>query len=84
MPWILNAKLDRMFFRRQIDGIKKFKAVSKEQSDARTAAEGGADEYRDIYAAMMKAKDPQNGRSFTGPELVSEGGQLIIAGKWQF
>ena len=81
MPWILKLKLDWILLRKQLEGARQFKAISRAQSNARIIAEGDESEKNDIFAALMKSQDPETARTFSTAELVSEGGLLIIAGR---
>lgn len=81
MPWILKLKSDWSFLGKYIDGARRFKTVTTVQSNARIAAENDDVEHKDVFAALLKAKDPDTGRSFTKSEMVSEAGFLLIAGR---
>lgn len=84
MPWILKLKSDWSFLGRYLEGVRRFKEVTAVQSNARIAAEDDNVEHKDIFAALLKAKDPDTGRSFTTSEMVSEAGFLLIAGRATF
>ena len=73
------TKVEHIFFRKQIRGQQKFRAISKAQSDARIGDNDGFNQ-KDLFGILMNAKDPETGRRFTTKELVSQGGEIIFAG----
>jgi len=79
MPQILTLKLDKLIFRKLTAGTYQYQALSKSQSDWRIANSSNI-KSRDIFSALLSARDPETGLGFTHEELVSEAGLLIIAG----
>ena len=79
MPGLLNFNLDKMFFRPLIQGIHQLNALSKSISDWRVA-QSQSSTQKDLFSALLEAKDPDTDRGLTQEELVSEAGLLIIAG----
>lgn len=79
MPALLKLKLDQLFFRELVRGTYEFQALSKAQSDWRIA-QGHDLKQKDLFSALMDARDPETGRKYSNEELVSEGGILIVAG----
>lgn len=56
-----------------------FEALSKEQSDWR-ASNSDKLAQKDLFAALLEARDPETGKRLTAEELVAEAGILIVAG----
>ena len=79
MPQVLKLKLDKIFFRRLVKGVRNFQALSKEQSEWRLA-HGHMVKTNDLFAALVKAKDPETGRGLTEEQIVAESGSLLLAG----
>ena len=79
MPELLNFGLDKLLFNDLIQGTLRLNALSKSVSDWRVA-QGSSLPRKDLFAALMEAKDPETGRGLTHGELVSEAGLLIIGG----
>ncbi len=79
MPEIIYFKLDRIFFRQLIDGVKDFQALSKAQSDWRLA-HGNAIKRKDLFASLVEAKDTDTGDGLTEEQVVAETGSLLLAG----
>lgn len=78
MPAILKVKLDRVLFRKLINGVKDFQALSKAQSDWRLAHRHDA--KKDLFASLIEARDPETGDGITEEEIVAEAGSLLLAG----
>ena len=81
MPWILKLRSDWSFLRKYIRGARRFNEVTKEISDARLAEEECGTHFNDVVAILLRAKDPATGGVLTMPELVSETGLFLIAGR---
>ncbi|MCJ1244247.1 hypothetical protein MMC30_001445 [Trapelia coarctata] len=79
MPQILSLKLDKLLFRKLTAGTYQYQALSKAQSGWRIA-NAATLKTRDIFSALLSARDPETGLGFTHEELVSEAALLIIAG----
>lgn len=79
MPAILNLGLHKLLFPSVIRDTEEFQALSKSQSDWR-AAQKDDTTRRDLFAALLEARDPETGTSYTPEELIAEAGILIVAG----
>ncbi|KAI9842226.1 MAG: hypothetical protein M1837_007371 [Sclerophora amabilis] len=79
MPGLLKIHLDKLLFRKLVQGTQRYEAYSKAQSDARVRQDPQI-ECRDVFQFLLEAKDPETGQAFSMPELVSESSLLIIAG----
>lgn len=79
MPYLLNLGLDKVFLRKLMKGTHEFEALSKEQSDWRIS---NSDELsqKDLFTALLEARDPDTGKALTTEELIAEAGILIVAG----
>jgi cytochrome P450 len=60
-------------------GTYDFEALSKAQSDWR-ASQDDNNVRKDLFAALLEARDPETGRGLSPQELVAEAGILIVAG----
>jgi cytochrome P450 len=78
MPALMKFKLDKIFLPTLSKGTADFEALSKAQSSWRVAQSDLEDP--DLFRELLKARDPETGRSLTPEELVAEAGVLIIAG----
>ena len=76
MPELLLLKLDRLIFRRIIEGVDRFTSLAKEMFEWRLA-QGKQD---DLFGALLEAKDSESEQRLSTAQLVSEAGLLIIAG----
>ncbi|KAL9118706.1 MAG: hypothetical protein Q9187_004748 [Circinaria calcarea] len=76
MPELLNLKHDRLLFGRVIQGVDRFTSLSKSILEWRFMQ----GEQKDLFAALLEAKDSDTGLGFTTAQLVSEAGLFIIAG----
>ena len=76
MPELLKLKLDRLLFSQIIRGVERFTSLSKTIFEWRFMQ----GEQKDLFAALLEAKDSETGLGFTTGQLVSEAGLLIIAG----
>jgi cytochrome P450 len=79
MPALLKLGLDKIFLRKLMKGTYEFEALSKEQSDWRISQQGKVDQ-KDLFAALLQARDPETGKGLTSEQLVAEAGILIVAG----
>ena len=79
MPVVLALKLDKVFFPHIVRQVYNFEELSRAQSDWRVQQPRSAN-HRDLFAALLDARDPETGRGFTHEENISEAGLLIIAG----
>ena len=80
MPGLLKLKLDKIFFRSMLKEAARFEALSKDQSNWRTAQRKSNLDYPDLFSALMESCDPETGTGYTQEELISEAGLLIVAG----
>ena len=76
MPELLKLKLDRLLFGKILRGVDRFTNLSKSIFEWRFMQ----GEQKDLFAALLEAKDSDSGLGFTTAQLVSEAGLLIIAG----
>lgn len=81
MPWILKLRSDWSFLRKHIRGARRFNEVTKNMSDARLAEGKNGAKFNDVVAILSRAKEPESGEGLAIPELVSETGLLLIAGR---
>lgn len=72
MPTLLVLKLDALCFPKLVAGTHKFKALSEEQSDWRVDQK--ALPHRDLFAALIDARDPETGLSYQTKDLIAEAG----------
>lgn len=79
MPALLNLRLDKIFLRNLMEQTYEFEALSKAQSDWR-ASNSDKLVQKDLFAALLEARDPETGKGLTAEELVAEAGILIVAG----
>lgn len=79
MPALIRLELDRLMIPKLISETHQFQALSKSQSDWRVA-QGNALGEKDLFSALMEARDPETSRGYTNDELVAEAGILIVAG----
>ena len=79
MPLILRLKLDKIIFRKLTRGTYQYHALSKSQTEWRLAQQGKID-GKDLFAALLDARDPESGRGFSQEEMIAEAGLLMIAG----
>ena len=79
MPGILKLKLDKVIFRKLTKGTYQYHALSKSQTEWRLKQQKG-EATRDLFAALLQARDPESGRGFTQEEIIAEAGLLMIAG----
>ena len=79
MPEILKLRLDKILFRKLINGVRDFQALSKTQSDWRLAQKDSI-KKKDLFASLVEAKDPETGGSLTEEQIVAETGSLLLAG----
>ena len=77
MPSVLNLGLARLFFPALIRDNRQYQALSEAQSDWRMREKA---EQRDLFGALLDARDPETGKGLPHEELVAEAGLLIIAG----
>ena len=79
MPFLLNLRLDQLFFRKLNRDTRQFQSLSKSISDWRVAKGNGVG-LRDLFSYLLEAKDPETGRGYTKEELIAEAGILIVGG----
>ena len=79
MQGILEWKIDKLLFPASTKGTYEYKRLSEDLSKWRMM-HGTEIKERDLFGALMKARDPDTGKGFTQEELISEAGLLIIAG----
>ena len=79
MPGILKLKLDKVIFRKLTEGTYQYHALSKSQTEWRLKQQNGKT-TKDLFAALLEARDPELGRGFTQEEMIAEAGLLMIAG----
>jgi len=78
MPLLLRLKLDKIFFKELNAGMERYKLYCAEQATIRTARQQEM-KTRDVWSALMFAKDPLTGQSFTEKDLQSEAAIIISA-----
>ncbi|KAL8951297.1 MAG: hypothetical protein Q9222_002719 [Ikaeria aurantiellina] len=78
MPMLLSCGLDKVLFRPLRKGIIELSALSKSITDWRVSRSESL--HGDLFSHLLKAQDPQTGRSFDQNELVAEAGLLIVGG----
>ena len=79
MPGILKLKIDKLLFRKLTEGTYQYYALSQSQTDWRLKQKND-DKAKDLFAALLEARDPESGRGFTQEEMIAEAGLLMIAG----
>ena len=79
MPIIFKLRLHHVLFRPLANGIKQLSALSDEITKWRMTQSNHLN-GKDLFSALLEAKDPETGHGFTQPELISEAGLLIVAG----
>ena len=79
MPWLLKCGLDRLLFNDFIRGITPLKFLSKSIAEWRVT-QGNSLPGRDLFAALLDAKDPQTGRGLDLKDLISEAALFIVGG----
>lgn len=80
MPLILKLKLEKLFFSIMTAETYKFEALSKDQSSWRAAQDSAKLKHRDLFSALLEARDPETGQGYTQETLIAEAGLLIVAG----
>lgn len=81
MPAILTLKIDAIFFRKLLNGARKFEEMSKWQTNRRLKARLDGDfKHHDIFEKLEGARDGETGQTLTAAELNAEAIGLIIAG----
>ena len=78
MHGLLKFGLDELLFWQLIQGGCRLNVLNKSVSDWRIA-QGDSLPRRDLFAALLEARDPQTGQGFSHEEIVAEAGLLIIA-----
>jgi cytochrome P450 len=79
MPEIFQLKLHRLVFPQLLEGTARFASLSQSIFEWRFANAESL-HGKDLFSALMQAKDPDTGEGFAIPQLVSEAGLLIGAG----
>ena len=79
MPGILKLKMDKVLFRKLINEVKDFQALSLAQSSWRLAHAHDI-KRKDLFSSLVEARDPETGRGMTEDEIVAEAGALLLAG----
>ena len=79
MPFLFKFHLHRVLLRPLANGIKQLKTLSDETTKWRMA-QGDRLTGKDLFSALLEAKDPETGHGFAQSELISEAGLLIIGG----
>ena len=79
MRTLLRLQLHRVLFRPLINGIRQLNQLSKSITNWRVD-QGERLANKDLFSALLNAKDPESGCALTHDELVSEAGLLIVAG----
>jgi len=79
MPGILKLKLDKILFRKLTEGTYQYHALSKSQTEWRLEQQNNT-KAKDLFAALLEARDPESGRGFTQEDKIAEAGLLMIAG----
>lgn len=79
MPLLFKLHLHHILLRPLANGIKQLSAISDEITKWRIS-QGEQLAGKDLFSALLEAKDPETGQGFTQAELVSEAGLLIVGG----
>ncbi|PLB46284.1 cytochrome P450 [Aspergillus steynii IBT 23096] len=80
VPALLKLNLDCICFPSLTRGVADFFRLSEAQSSWRLNVEPTSLPHRDLFAALLDARDPDSGRGYSQPDLVAEAGILIVAG----
>lgn len=80
MPTILTLKLDQICFPNLTKGVQEFFQLSEAQSMWRVAQDSALLPNRDLFAALLDARDPETKKGYSQQDLIAEAGILIIAG----
>ncbi|KAJ6086228.1 hypothetical protein N7486_010509 [Penicillium sp. IBT 16267x] len=80
MPTILKLKLDQICFPSLVKGVQDFFQLSAAQSMWRVEQDSSTLKYRDLFAALLDARDPETKKGYSQQDLIAEAGILIIAG----
>ncbi|KAJ5734190.1 hypothetical protein N7493_002976 [Penicillium malachiteum] len=80
MPSFLKLKLDQICFPSLIKGVQEFFQLSKAQAMWRAAQSSSTLPNRDLFAALLDARDPETQKGYSQQDLIAEAGILIIAG----
>lgn len=78
MQGLLRFGLHKVLFKPLIDGAQEL--ISVAESWATWREQQKFTESRDIWAALLEARDPKTGQPYTREELVSEATMMITAG----
>lgn len=80
VPALLKLNLDRICFPSLTRGVADFFRLSEAQSSWRANVDPASLPHRDLFAALLDARDPDTGKGYSQPDLVAEAGILIVAG----
>jgi cytochrome P450 len=80
IPTVLKLNLDKIFFPTLTKGVQDFFRLSETQSSWRLAQDSASLPNRDLFAALLDARDPDTGKGYSERDLIAEAGILIIAG----
>ncbi|KAI9037504.1 cytochrome P450 [Aspergillus affinis] len=80
VPALLKLNLDKICFPSLTRGVADFFRLSEAQSSWRISVDPASLPHRDLFAALIDARDPDTGRGYSQSDLVAEAGILIVAG----
>ncbi|KAJ5949319.1 cytochrome P450 [Penicillium verhagenii] len=80
IPTVLKLKLDKICFPSLIKGVQEFFQLSEAQSMWRVAQDPSTLPNRDLFAALLDARDPETQKQYSQQDLIAEAGILIVAG----
>ncbi|KAJ5645945.1 hypothetical protein N7490_002317 [Penicillium lividum] len=80
MPTFLKLKLHQICFPSLVKGVQEFFELSAAQSMWRVAQDPSTLPNRDLFAALLDARDPETQKGYSRQELIAEAGILIVAG----
>lgn len=80
MAALLKLYLDKLFrYTKVMKGPYEFEALRKEQSDSRASRSEEVFRRKDLFTALLEARDLETGSGLTAEELVAGAGALIVA-----
>lgn len=78
LQYLCKGNLHKLLFKELVDGIGELTSVSR---DFATWRMNQTDlKHRDIWAALLGARDPKTGVAFNEEQLISEAGLFIVGG----
>ena len=79
MPELLKLRLEKILFRKLVNSLGDFQALSETQSNWRLAQRDNI-KKKDLFARLVEAKDPETGARLTEEQVVAETRALVLAG----